>query len=269
MEERMLDYDMLKRENKILKEENKLLINEIIKRTQKMEQTELLQLLEFQRQRIDNIEREYDTLLSRGDGGGAKPLDNLNTQSQTSSLQSSDLVELQQQLIQSERRCQTLQEQVDNVTQTYARQLAQLKARMTEQGAQLLITAESNIPQLTTPGMHNKTGALKKKTATSGPRLDPLEGASTLRSSISSNQSYNMNTMTQNQSYSSMNNNGLQQQMNPYQNYPASQQYSSSSQLNQQSIISRQIPMQQQLLQNNSQNYTSAQSSYLNQFKMQ
>lgn len=41
-EERMLDYDMLKRENSILKQENKLLRGEIIKRTDKMEQTELL-----------------------------------------------------------------------------------------------------------------------------------------------------------------------------------------------------------------------------------
>jgi hypothetical protein len=66
-EERMLDYDMLKRENKILKEENKLLRNEILKRTDKMEKTELLQLLEFQRMRIDNLEREYDNLVSKKD----------------------------------------------------------------------------------------------------------------------------------------------------------------------------------------------------------
>lgn len=64
MEERMIDYDMIKRENKILREENKLLRNEIIKRTQKMEKTELVQLLEFQRMRIDNLEREYDSLLT-------------------------------------------------------------------------------------------------------------------------------------------------------------------------------------------------------------
>lgn len=46
---------------------------------------------------------------------------------------------------------------------------------MTEQGAQLLITAESNLPIMTLPGMHNKSGALKKKTALGGPRLEPLE----------------------------------------------------------------------------------------------
>lgn len=62
-EDRMLDYDHLKRENKILKEENKLLRNEILKRTNTMEKTELLQLLEFQRMRIDNLEREYDHLM--------------------------------------------------------------------------------------------------------------------------------------------------------------------------------------------------------------
>ena len=46
-EEWLLDYDMIKRENKILKEENKLLRNEILKRTDKMAKDELLQLLEF------------------------------------------------------------------------------------------------------------------------------------------------------------------------------------------------------------------------------
>lgn len=29
--------------------------------------------------------------------------------------------------------------------------------------------------------MHNKTGVLKKKTAMSGPRLDPLDGVNSLR----------------------------------------------------------------------------------------
>jgi hypothetical protein len=47
MEDRMLDYDMIKRENKILKEENKLLRGEILKRTDKMEKTELVQLLDL------------------------------------------------------------------------------------------------------------------------------------------------------------------------------------------------------------------------------
>ena len=62
-EDRMLDYDMIKRENQILKEENKLLRGEILKRTDKMEKTELLQLLEFQRKRIDNLEREFDNVI--------------------------------------------------------------------------------------------------------------------------------------------------------------------------------------------------------------
>lgn len=59
----MLDYDLLKRENKILKEENKLLRNEILKRTDKMEKTELVQLLEFQRMRIDNLETEFEFVM--------------------------------------------------------------------------------------------------------------------------------------------------------------------------------------------------------------
>ena len=45
----MADYDMLKRENKILREENKLLRNEVLKRTAKMEKTEILQLMDLQR----------------------------------------------------------------------------------------------------------------------------------------------------------------------------------------------------------------------------
>ena len=39
--------------------------NEILKRTDKMEKTELIQLLEFQRMRIDNLEREYDNIMNR------------------------------------------------------------------------------------------------------------------------------------------------------------------------------------------------------------
>jgi hypothetical protein len=53
---------MIKRENQILREENKLLRTEILKRTNRMERNELMQLLEFQRMRIDNLEREYDAL---------------------------------------------------------------------------------------------------------------------------------------------------------------------------------------------------------------
>lgn len=54
---------MRKRENQILREENALLRGEILKRTSKMEKNELLQLLELQRKRIDNLEREYDAIV--------------------------------------------------------------------------------------------------------------------------------------------------------------------------------------------------------------
>jgi len=56
LEERMVDYHMLKRENQILKEENKLLRGEVINRFRKsgMEQSEIVQLIELQRMRIDN-----------------------------------------------------------------------------------------------------------------------------------------------------------------------------------------------------------------------
>lgn len=51
---------------------------------------------------------------------------------------------------------------------------------MTEQGAQLIITAENGGGSLFnsgTPSMHNKSGALKKKMAVGGTsmKLDPLE----------------------------------------------------------------------------------------------
>ena len=56
LEERMVDYHMLKRENQILKEENKLLRGEVINRFRRsgMEQSEIVQLIELQRMRIDN-----------------------------------------------------------------------------------------------------------------------------------------------------------------------------------------------------------------------
>ena len=60
----MADHDMLRRENKILKEENKLLRTEVLKRATRVENRELLQLIDLQRQRIDNLEREYDILLA-------------------------------------------------------------------------------------------------------------------------------------------------------------------------------------------------------------
>jgi|LauGreDrversion4_2_1035121.scaffolds.fasta_scaffold599448_1 hypothetical protein len=58
----MLDYHMLKRENQILKEENKILRGEVINRFRRsgMEQADIVQVMQLQRQRIDNLEREYD-----------------------------------------------------------------------------------------------------------------------------------------------------------------------------------------------------------------
>jgi hypothetical protein len=62
----MLDYHMLKRENQILKEENKILRAEVINRFRRngMDQSDMVQLMELQRMRIDNLEREYDQLMS-------------------------------------------------------------------------------------------------------------------------------------------------------------------------------------------------------------
>ena len=42
-----------------------MLRGEIIKRTSKMEQSALMELIGFQRLRIDNLEREYDALVSQ------------------------------------------------------------------------------------------------------------------------------------------------------------------------------------------------------------
>ncbi|CDW77043.1 UNKNOWN [Stylonychia lemnae] len=259
---------MLKRENSILKQENKLLRGEIIKRTDKMEQTELLQLLEFQRMRIDNLEREYDNLMRQFSEKSGNDSQNTNSNYgqniQSVFTGSKDLIELQQRLEQSDRRCKILEEQIDNVTQTYARQLAQLKSKMTEQGAQLLITAESNIPLMvkiihityqTTPGIH-KSGVLKKKATTSGQgaRLDPIESSATLRQSL---QSASKETFP---GYSSMNNSI---QSNPYQNYPGTSQQQSVN-YNNQAFRQGQDSMQPQQKPNQQ-----IQNSFLNQFRMQ
>ena len=65
LEERFLDYHLIKRENQILREENRLLRNEVLKRTTKMEQTPMVELMGLQRLRIDNLEREYDSLVNQ------------------------------------------------------------------------------------------------------------------------------------------------------------------------------------------------------------
>ena len=99
-EERLLDYHMIKRENQILRQENQLLRNEILKRTNRMEKTELLQLLEFQRMRIDNLEREYDQLIiSKQDYPKSGVIDMTN---------SGALFEIQDKLEHSELRCKIL-----------------------------------------------------------------------------------------------------------------------------------------------------------------
>jgi hypothetical protein len=62
---------------------------------------------------------------------------------------------------------------------------------MTEQGAQLLISAESGmgLPPQISPSLHKNSGVLKKKTTSNGSsaRLEPIENnPSYLRSSMGS-----------------------------------------------------------------------------------
>ncbi len=64
----------------------------------------------------------------------------------------------------------------------FAKQIAQLKARMTEQGAQLLINAESvgaNFQPQASPNIHMNSGVLKKRTYANGSsaRLEPLDNS--------------------------------------------------------------------------------------------
>ena len=76
-------------------------------------------------------------------------------------------------------RCQTLQSQLDQLTTTYAKQISNLKSQMIEQGAQLIITADSSGSNLNynTPTIHKNSGSVKKKTAVTGQsmKLDPIE----------------------------------------------------------------------------------------------
>ena len=98
-------------------------------------------------------------------------------------------MELQEKLETSDRKCKVLQEQVDELTLSFARQIAQLKAKMTEQGAMLMISASSDsmMPPSVSPSLH-KSGVLKKKTTSNGSsaRLDPIENNNYARASISS-----------------------------------------------------------------------------------
>ncbi|TNV72130.1 hypothetical protein FGO68_gene2615 [Halteria grandinella] len=199
----MLDYHMLKRENQIIKQENKLLRDQVISRASKLDKGELMQLVDLQRQRIDNLEREYDALVleaaSRTDQGWQ----------QESKRDASSSSELAERLEASERRCQVLQEQIDQLTTQYARQIAQLKARMTEQGAQLLITAENGaMPAQMTPSLHRESGVLKKKTNSSA-RLEPIQNMRSSVSSTISHESYDqyssLNTSAQKAQYSGRN----------------------------------------------------------------
>jgi hypothetical protein len=65
------------------------------------------------------------------------------------------------------------------LTLNFAKQIATLKAKMTEQGAQLLISAESSMPPTISPNLHRSSGVLKKKTTSNGSsaRLEPIEGS--------------------------------------------------------------------------------------------
>jgi len=67
LKERERDYDLVKRENSILKEENKILRGVMIQKLNQVEKDSLLQLVDLQRQRIDNLEREYDLLIEKYD----------------------------------------------------------------------------------------------------------------------------------------------------------------------------------------------------------
>jgi hypothetical protein len=100
----MLDYHMLKRENQILKEENKLLRSEVLRRlttNPSMSQSDLVDLVSLQRMRIDNLEREYDQLLAKLH---ERPLVNQGVKM----ADMGPAFELQEKLEDSERKCRTL-----------------------------------------------------------------------------------------------------------------------------------------------------------------
>jgi len=75
------------------------------------------------------------------------------------------------ELEKAERKCKVLETQILELTSTYAKEIANLKAKVTQKDAQILINNESSIPFVGTPTMH-KTGAFKKDT---GKGLEPLE----------------------------------------------------------------------------------------------
>ena len=82
----------------------------------------MIELMGFQRLRIDNLEREYDALVSQM--YDIKEI-NGNKQSQAIDMQQiGPIMELQEKLEASERKCRVLQEQVDELTMSFAKQIA-------------------------------------------------------------------------------------------------------------------------------------------------
>ena len=67
LKERERDLEMVKKENQILRNDNYLYRDALVSKTQKIDNPMIMEIVNLQRMRIDNLEREYDELVQKYD----------------------------------------------------------------------------------------------------------------------------------------------------------------------------------------------------------
>jgi len=120
------DIEYVMRENKILKEENEVLRQQVLNNTD-LENT-ISQVLTLQRERIRNLEIEYDALYGKyEDVLNSKPV---SAEETIQELLNKDMGTL---------KAKAEHEGMEDLVKQHAKEMSQMKARMTEQGAKMLL----------------------------------------------------------------------------------------------------------------------------------
>lgn len=144
MDEFKRDMVNLQKENDILRKHNRLAMDQLITKLSaanvdsSMEQ--IREVMKLQRHRINLLESEYDDLYDKYQIILRKSSQARPAGTDTSSKQSAQDNDSDYKLIQLEMRNKVLEEQVEELTRTYALQFVKQKTQITEQGAQLLLT---------------------------------------------------------------------------------------------------------------------------------
>lgn len=142
-----------------------------------------MEVISLQRQRINNLENEYDALY-----------DKYEEVMRLKFVKSEDTIRERLNKETDDIRAHTADASMKTVIQDYAKQISTLKTKLTEQGAQILLTKEDNpMPSYALQRNQHKTGAFKRAGA-STKHLTPL------RDSRSSSRTYT-NTINNDMSY--------------------------------------------------------------------